>query len=63
MSTINLSPSIAHKLLEEGPLSAWANHRKLGNLSGPPSDSQIEGRLIHAALLEDLSDIVIVEGL
>lgn len=62
MTRINLSPSIAQRLLSEGPLSAWANHRKLGNLAGPPSDSQLEGRLVHAAVLEDTSDLVIVEA-
>lgn len=59
---INLSPSIAQKLLNEGPLSAWANHRRLGNLAGPPSDTQLRGRIYHAAILDDTSDLVIVEA-
>jgi len=57
-----LSPSIAAKLLNESPLSAWANHRLLGNMKPESTDSQIEGRLWHAVVLEDSSDVVVVEA-
>lgn len=55
--TPRLSPSIAAKLLDEGPLSAWANHRLLGNLRKPATDSQIAGKIAHAAILDDTSEV------
>jgi len=56
-----LSPSIAHKLTTESPLHAWAAHRLLGNFRKPPTDSQIQGRMWHAAVLEGGKDIVVVD--
>ncbi len=59
--TPRLSPSIAHKLLSESPLSAWAAHRLLGNMREPSSTSQAEGRLWHAAILGGGDDIVVID--
>ncbi len=56
-----LSPSIASHLIEESPLSAWAAHRLLGNFRTPPSDSQKEGRMWHAAILEQSDEIIVVD--
>lgn len=56
-----LSPTIAHKLLTESPLAAWAAHRLLGNIKKSPSKTQIEGRMWHAAILGDAHDIVVVD--
>ena len=58
IQTPRLSPTIAHKLINESPLSAWAAHRLLGNFRKPPSDSQIAGRLHHSAVLEGAADVV-----
>ena len=56
-----LSPSIAHKLTTESALSAWANHRLLGNHREPASTSQMEGRMWHAAILGEDEEIVVVD--
>jgi len=56
-----LSVSIAHKLIHESPLSAWAAHRLLGNFRKPPTDSQIQGRMWHAAILEESHDVILVD--
>jgi len=59
--TPRLSPSIAQKLLDECPLSAWSAHRLLGNHKVKATDSQREGRLWHAALLEDGAGIEVLD--
>ena len=57
-----LSPSIAHKLTTESPLSAWAAHRLLGNFGEASTDAQLEGRLHHAAILMDHAGIDVVDA-
>ena len=57
-----LSPTIAHKLTTESPLSAWAAHRLLGNFRKPAIKSQIEGRMWHAAVLGQAHDVVVVDA-
>lgn len=56
-----LSVSIAHKLLAECPLSAWSAHRLLGNHREKKKDSQVEGQLWHAALLESGKGIEVID--
>lgn len=56
--TPRLSPSIAQKGLDESTLAMWAGHRLLGGFKKAPSDSQIEGRMWHSALLEASHDVV-----
>lgn len=57
-----LSPSVAQKLNDEGALSAWANHRLMGNLRKRPTDGQIKGTINHASLLGDSEAIEVVTG-
>jgi len=56
-----LSASIAHKLTTESALSGWAAHRLLGNMKPESSKSQIDGRMWHAAVLEDGHDIEVID--
>ena len=59
--TPRLSPSIAHRLTTECPLSAWSAHRLLGNHREKKKESQVEGQLWHAALLESGSGIEVID--
>ncbi len=59
--TPRLSPSIGHKLTTESALSAWAAHRLLGNFRKPATDSQIAGRLWHAAILEGGAGVEVLD--
>ena len=56
-----LSPSIGHKLTTESALSAWSAHRLLGGVKSKPTDSQRDGRLWHAMLLEDGGGIEVLD--
>ncbi len=56
-----LSASIAHKLTTECPLSAWSAHRLLGNHKEKKKESQLEGQLWHAALLEGGAGIEVLD--
>lgn len=56
-----LSASIAHKLTTESALAGWAAHRLLGNIKKAPSNSQIEGRKWHAAILGTAHDIQVCD--
>lgn len=58
---IRLSATIAHKLVSESALSAWASHRLLGNMKQDPTSSQIEGRMWHAAILGQAHDLVVCD--
>lgn len=57
-----LSPSTAHTLLTKGPREAWARHRELGGHPKPSSDSQVAGRMWHAALLGKSHDLKVVDA-
>lgn len=57
-----LSPSIGHKLTTESALSAWSAHRLLGGHRQKTTDSQREGSLWHAALLEEGKGIEVIDS-
>ncbi len=61
IETPRLSPSIGHKLTTESALSAWAAHRLLGNFRKPATESQIAGRLWHAAILEGGAGVEVLD--
>lgn len=53
-----LSATVADRLLRKGARACWARHRLLGGMQKPSTTSQIEGRMWHAALLEESHDVV-----
>ena len=52
MESPRLSPTIAHAVLEQGTLAAWAKHRLLGGAEEPVNRDRILGRAYHNLLLE-----------
>lgn len=50
-SVPSLSQSIAHTLVTQSPLHAWAEHPRLGNLPRKSTDATDDGNLLHALLL------------
>lgn len=59
----SLSQSIAHTMLAESPLHAWAKHPRLGNLQErEPTKALDAGSLMHTLLLGTGKEIVIVDA-
>ena len=57
-----LSQSIAHTLISQSPLHAWAQHRMLGGINRPPTRALDDGTIIHKILLgTSASEIVVLD--
>jgi len=46
----------------ECALMGWARHRLLGNIIKPPTKSQLDGRMWHAAIMGEAHDVVRVDA-
>jgi hypothetical protein len=58
----SLSQSIAHTLLTESPLHAWAEHPRLGNLRKPSTKAMDAGTILHKLVLGKGADVEIIQA-
>jgi hypothetical protein len=58
----SLSQSIAHTLLTESPLHAWAEHPRLGNLRKPATKAMDAGTILHKLVLGKGADVEIIQA-